>query len=464
MTSDEPLIPMKSPANLDLKSIEHREWHLWFLTLTLMMVLGTITVVTYLFILNETSSQTGPARSIAFRALGGLLILITLFCVYILHTRITFGKLRVLLVEMSSIIASTVELNVLLYSFSSRIAHASSVTLCQIALLTKSGLAIKLRSGHAVRKMDWKPQIGKTYPLGNVPACRQAIQTLQPVVLHQKDLRQFQGDDSLELLTGGLQEIRSVLVMPMITKDRVLGILILGEMRGFKRSRFSSSKMVLTQALAKQAATAIDHARLLIEVIEKSEAIREAHFDSIKALAEALETKDVYTRGHSERTVHYTVVIGKTLGLSEKELEWLQYGAILHDIGKIGIPENILNKPGPLTKEEFEIMKRHPVMGAEIIRHIKYLDPVVPIVLHDHERYDGNGYPHGLSGEAIPLGARIIALVDAYDAMTTDRVYRKAITKEEAIEQIRLKAGTQFDPTLSTLFIDILSKSPKPLP
>jgi hypothetical protein len=456
---------MRSPASLDLKTIEHREWHLWFLTLTLMMVMGTITVVTYLFILNETGSQTGPARSIAFRALGGLLILITLFCVYILHTRITFGKLRVLLVEMSSIIASTVELNVLLYSFSSRIAHASSVTLCQIALLTGSGLAIKLRSGYAVRKTDWKPQIGKTYPLSNIPACRQAIQTRQPVVLHQKDLGQFpKGGDSLELLTGGLREIRSVLVMPMITKDRVLGILILGEMRGFKRSRFSSSKMVLTQALAKQAATAIDHARLLIEVIEKSKAIREAHFDSIKALAEALETKDVYTRGHSERTVHYTVVIGKRLGLSEKELEWLQYGAILHDIGKIGIPENILNKPGPLTKEEFEIMKRHPVMGAEIIRHIKYLDPVVPIVLHDHERYDGNGYPHGLSGEAIPLGARIIALVDAYDAMTTDRVYRKAIPKEEAIEQIRLKAGTQFDPTLSSLFIDILSKPPQPSP
>jgi hypothetical protein len=450
---------MKSPASLDLKGIEHREWHLWFLTLTLMMVLGIITVVTYLFILGETYSQTGPARSIAFRALGGLFILITLFCVYVLHTRITFGKLRVLLVEMSSIIASTVELNVLLSSFASRIAHASSVTLCQIALLTESDLALKLRSSHAVRKVGWKPQIGKTYPLGSVPTCRQVIQTLQPLVLHRRDLRRLpKGEDSLELLTGGLEEIRSVLVMPLVTKDRVMGVLVLGEIRGFKRSRFTASKMVLTQALAKQAATAIDHARLLIEVIEKSEAIREAHFDSIKALAEALETKDVYTHGHSERTVHYAVLIAKVLGFSEKELEWIQYGAILHDIGKIGIPENILNKPGPLTEEEFEIMKRHPLMGAEIIRHIKYLDPVVPFVLHDHERYDGTGYPHGLSGEAIPLGARIIALVDAYDAMTTDRVYRKAIKKEKAIEQIRLKAGTQFDPTLSEIFIGILSK------
>jgi putative nucleotidyltransferase with HDIG domain len=441
---------------MDLKGIEYREWHLWFLTLILIMVLGSITVVTYLFILGETDT-TEYARSISYRALGGVFLLITLFCIYVLHARMMFGKLRVLLVEMSSIIASTVELNVLLSAFASRIAHACSATLCQIALLTESGATLKLRSAHAVRKVDWKPQIGKTYLLGKIPACSQVITTLHPLVLRQRDLTQLpKGEDTLELLTGGLNEIRSVLVMPMITKDRAVGILILGEMRGFGRTRFSSAKMVLAQALARQAATAIDHARLLMEVIEKSEAIKQAHFDSIKALAEALETKDVYTRGHSERTVHYAVLIAKHLGLSEKEQDWIQYGAILHDIGKIGVPENILNKPGTLTEEEYEIMKRHPVMGAEIVRHIKYLDPVVPIILHDHERYDGTGYPYGLSEEAIPLGARIVALVDAYDAMTTDRVYRKAMTKEEAIEEIRRKAGTQFDPQLAEIFINIL--------
>ncbi len=193
-------------------------------------------------------------------------------------------------------------------------------------------------------------------------------------------------------------------------------------------------------------------------MIEKSDAVKEAHFDSIKALAEALETKDVYTRGHSDRTVRHCVRIARAIGLSEREQEWIRYAAILHDIGKIGIPESILNKAAPLNDAEFQIMKKHPLMGAEIVRHIKYLDPCVPMILHDHEWFNGSGYPNGLSGEAIPLGSRIIALVDAYDAMTTDRVYRKALPGDKAIAELRGGAGTQFDPSLTEVFIKLLEQ------
>lgn len=132
--------------------------------------------------------------------------------------------------------------------------------------------------------------------------------------------------------------------------------------------------------------------------------------------------------------------------------------AILHDIGRIGIHEQILNKPAKLSQEESALMKTHPTKGAEIIKHVKFLAPVVPMVRHDHERWDGKGYPDGLKGEAIPFGARIVAIVDAYDAMTTDRVYRTAPGKTYAISELKENAGTQFDPDLVEVFLSVLEE------
>jgi putative nucleotidyltransferase with HDIG domain len=149
------------------------------------------------------------------------------------------------------------------------------------------------------------------------------------------------------------------------------------------------------------------------------------------------------------------------LGLSEEEKEMIQHAALLHDIGKIGIPEQILNKPGKLTPEEYEIMKRHVTYGVQIIQQVKFLEPMVPIVAGDHERWDGKGYPRGLKEEQIPLGARIVAVVDAYDAMTEDRVYRKAPGQEFAMAELKRCAGTQFDPNIVKVFLDILQKKEK---
>jgi len=186
-------------------------------------------------------------------------------------------------------------------------------------------------------------------------------------------------------------------------------------------------------------------------VIELSSALSELEMLSvgtIRALADALDAKCDYTAGHSLRVSRIAVLIGRQLGLTDEHLRDLELGGILHDIGKIGVPESILWKPDKLTDEEKSIMSRHPVKSAEIIGDLKGLKRAREYVKHHHEYYDGNGYPDGLSGETIPIGARIILVSDAYDAMTTDRPYRKAIGHVRAIEELKKLAGTQFDPTV----------------
>lgn len=186
-------------------------------------------------------------------------------------------------------------------------------------------------------------------------------------------------------------------------------------------------------------------------VIELSGALSELEMLSvgtIRALADALDAKCDYTAGHSLRVSRIAVLIGRQLGLTDEHLRDLELGGILHDIGKIGVPESILWKPDKLTDEEKSIMSRHPVKSAEIIGDLKGLKRAREYVKHHHEYYDGNGYPDGLSGETIPIGARIILVSDAYDAMTTDRPYRNAIGHVRAIEELKKLAGTQFDPNV----------------
>ncbi len=180
--------------------------------------------------------------------------------------------------------------------------------------------------------------------------------------------------------------------------------------------------------------------------------------EAVYALAHAVGARDAYTEEHSEDMVFYATEIGKRLNLSEEELEDLKHGAMLHDIGKIGISDNILLKKGKLTKKEFEAVKKHPQIGADIIRSVHFLKNVVPIILHHHERFDGYGYGSELRGEEIPLGGRIIGLVDAYQALTSNRPYRKACLKKEAIEIIKEESGRHFDPKIVKVFLEILTK------
>src|ERR1700682_5452361 len=177
-----------------------------------------------------------------------------------------------------------------------------------------------------------------------------------------------------------------------------------------------------------------------------TEEIAALHLRTIEALSLAIEAKDHTTHDHLKRVQTYAVQIGKDLGLSETELNSLRAAAVLHDIGKLAVPEHIISKPGRLTPEEFEKMKIHPVVGAEILEQVKFPYPVVPIVRAHHEKWDGTGYPYGLKGEQIPMGARILSVVDCLDSIASDRQYRRALPLDEAMEAVRAESGTSFDP------------------
>jgi len=173
-------------------------------------------------------------------------------------------------------------------------------------------------------------------------------------------------------------------------------------------------------------------------------------------LSDALETKDSYTAAHADDVADVAVRVGRRLGLCEEDLRTLRYGALLHDIGKIGVRSEVLNKPAALTAEEFEEMKQHTVIGARMLERIPFFAPVRPIVRSAHERWDGQGYPDGLAGEGIPLSARIVCACDAFHAITSERPYSKARSVEEAVEEMRRCSGTQFDPrVVGALIADI---------
>jgi putative two-component system response regulator len=180
--------------------------------------------------------------------------------------------------------------------------------------------------------------------------------------------------------------------------------------------------------------------------------LQSAYEASLTMLANAIEVRNEYTRGHVERVTAYALLLAGQLGWQGKRLEALRFGAILHDIGKIHVPEDILTKKGPLSLDEWTEIKRHPINGAEMIRDIPYLAPAVPAVRHHHERYDGSGYPDGLAGEAIPLEARIVTVADGLDAMTTTRSYRAALSIAQACEEILRCSGSQFDPLVVEAF------------
>ncbi|WP_427339927.1 HD-GYP domain-containing protein [Caloranaerobacter sp. DY30410] len=184
--------------------------------------------------------------------------------------------------------------------------------------------------------------------------------------------------------------------------------------------------------------------------------MRHVYMETIQALTNAMEAKDAYTRGHAERVGKYAVKLAKALDLSDRRIENIKNAAILHDIGKIGIDDQILKKPGKLTDEEYEKIKKHPSIGAEILKGVNFLKEVSDIVRHHHERYDGKGYPDGLKENEIPAEAAILAIADVYDAMTSDRPYRKALSKEVALSEIEKNAGTQFNPEFAKMFVKIM--------
>jgi response regulator RpfG family c-di-GMP phosphodiesterase len=198
------------------------------------------------------------------------------------------------------------------------------------------------------------------------------------------------------------------------------------------------------------------------ELVEKNREVErlyaeleESYESTLEAMITALDFRDNETHGHSRRVVEYAVLVAEAMGVGEPALSWIRRGAILHDVGKIGVSDAILRKPGKLDAAEWIEMKRHPEMGYKMLKHIRFLKPALEIVHCHQERWDGSGYPHGLKGEEIPLGARIFAAVDTFDAMTSDRPYRAALSIKDARDEIRRFSGIQFDPRVAEAFLSI---------
>ena len=241
----------------------------------------------------------------------------------------------------------------------------------------------------------------------------------------------------------------AALYVPLVVGHEARGVIALGS--AGQQRLFTSGEVKAASTLAGYISLAMENTRLNSEISGLS-------LNLLKSLAMAIDARDNYTRMHSMRVTRYAVIIGVHMGLSQDDIEILRRGSLLHDIGKIGIRDDILLKPGGLTEKEFEIFREHPGIGARILGPEGPLRLIVPLVLYNHERYDGNGYPHGLKGEDIPVGARIIAVADAFEAMTADRPYRRALSVEKAVLEIHQNTGSQFAPDIVRAFMEVLKE------
>ncbi|CCO08184.1 HD-GYP domain-containing protein [Desulforamulus hydrothermalis] len=252
--------------------------------------------------------------------------------------------------------------------------------------------------------------------------------------------------------------LRSLMAVPLQVDQAVIGVLILMHRHQGQDDHcieYTDHDRKTVLAFAGQAAFILDNTRMKIEYGRQ-----DVYLKSISALSSAIDAKDAYTRNHSRNVARYAVALGEGLGLSGEELTHIHFGAILHDIGKIGVPEYILNKPGRLSQEEFQAIKEHPATGARILAPIDFLKESLNVVLYHHERYDGSGYPEGLKGESIPYTARLVSIADAWDAMTSQRSYRAALPVAAAVRELQQAAGTQFDPVMVKVFTDLVKHNP----
>lgn len=268
------------------------------------------------------------------------------------------------------------------------------------------------------------------------------------LLLGKHDICRSSLDDSAartisKKITGKHPIIRTLAAHPLMNRGHVIGLL--NVVRDDCFMKLTPGQMNLLSIISSKVASIIENNRLY-------EHLQSSYLTSIKALANAIEARDRYTRGHTERVTILADLVASRLGWSEKKRAELKMGCTLHDIGKIGVPDAILNKPNMLSDEERKQMEAHPKLGARIIEGIDYLRPAIPYILYHHERYDGKGYPHGLAGEEIPIEGRLLSVVDTYDAIVSERPYRKMAPPEKAIDELERNKGRQFDPHI----VDVL--------
>jgi putative nucleotidyltransferase with HDIG domain len=240
----------------------------------------------------------------------------------------------------------------------------------------------------------------------------------------------------------------SRLIVPLIVKERAIGVLFIGSER---ESPFTPEDASILEKIAAQIGVALENARLLTD-------LEDLFLGTIRSLSAAIDAKSSWTSGHSDRVTEYAMKIGREMKLSEQDLKRLEYAGHLHDIGKIGIHEETLNKTEALTEAEWREVRKHPVKGGEILEPIGQLKDLIEIIKHHHEFYDGTGYPDGLAGEKIPLLARILSVADSVEAMKGARPYKEGRKMEEIVDEVKRCSGTQFDPLIVDAFIALYLK------
>lgn len=339
---------------------------------------------------------------------------------------------------------STNTLDILLDSIVRQAVDILRIRFCRIYTMEPDGSFV-CQAAHSSDLTDHSLLRGKR-------ALPQAKALYQHVILGEAPVMIGQGNG----LSGDLRfALRlnfsdSLYLIPLHVNQEALGVLALGEEFQSVPEASLKEKIRLAVLIADQAASAIYRARL-------SYRLEESQFQTVLALAKVLESRDAYISGHSRKVTEMAVRLAKKLECSPVELQAIRWAAMLHDIGKVGIQDEILNKKGELTSEEWAIIRKHPEKGAEIVRMSSNLHFVASIILAHHEHYDGSGYPYGLQREMIPFGARILTVADAYSAMTDDRPYRSSWTLAEAITELSRCSGTQFDPRVVDAFISVVT-------
>jgi HD-GYP domain-containing protein (c-di-GMP phosphodiesterase class II) len=329
------------------------------------------------------------------------------------------------MVEKVSSSLDTKEIARLVIEEAKRVIHLSSVS---VFLLNKDTDALELVAHHG-HELDAMTAVNRSVGLaGSVWASGRA-----------EIVNDVQADPRFD---SGSIRISSLMCAPLKAKDTVVGVIKLGSEEPIT---YTAEDLKLFTTLASLAAVAMENASLY-------EQLKETFYTTVYTLAETIEKRDPYTGNHTKRVMEYSMAIGKTLGLPEDDMSRLQLSSVLHDIGKIGVRDSVLLKESALTNEEFDQIKKHAVYGEEIIARISQLRTAIPGIRQHHEKYDGRGYPDGLKGDEIDITARIIAVADSFDAMTTNRPYRQGLSLETAFEELKKYSGSQFDPEIVEAF------------
>jgi putative nucleotidyltransferase with HDIG domain len=266
--------------------------------------------------------------------------------------------------------------------------------------------------------------------------------------------------DSVPKSLSDAEQFQAYFGVPLISKNQVKGVLEV-----YKRTVLDPDEewLAFLNALSAQAAIAIDSSQLFTSLQRRNEELRTAYESTLEGWALALELRDVETQGHTRRVTEMTVNLARHMGVPEEDIVQIRRGAILHDIGKMAIPDSILLKPGSLTDDEWIIMRQHPVYAYQMLSSITFLRPALDIPYSHHEHWDGAGYPQGLKGEAIPLWARIFAVVDVWDALRSERVYHRAVPDDQVRAYLENQAGRQFDPHVVEAFIELCGQDGLPV-